>query len=124
MTTPLLEALEPAPPVLEPAPLLELELVLEPCEPLDPELDPLAPLVDELNPLEPPLDVELDPGSEHAASTTDVVPLPLLALLPPMMVQTPPASQGFPLSSGGHAAPNPPELLAAASLGSVHVCSS
>jgi hypothetical protein len=124
VTTPLLEALEPAPPVLEPAPLLELELVLEPCEPLDPELDPLAPLVDELNPLEPPLDVELDPGSEHAASTTDVVPLPLLALLPPMMVQTPPASQGFPLSSGGHAAPNPPELLAAASLGSVHVCSS
>jgi hypothetical protein len=116
---PPLDALEPTPPVLEPA--LLLEPVLDPAIPLDPEL---APLDEELTPLDPAPDDPLDPGIEHAASTTVVVPLPLLLLLPLTAVQMPPPSHGIPTSSGGHAGPKPPELLAAASLGSVHTCSS
>jgi hypothetical protein len=105
--------------VLEPE--LLLEPVLDPASPLDPELPPLD---EELAPLDPPLDDPLDPGIEHAASTTVIVPLPLLLPLPPTTVQIPPPSHGIPTSSGGQAGPKPPELFAAASLGSMHTCSS
>jgi hypothetical protein len=123
---PVLLLLEPVLLLLEPVLLLEavlllLEPVLEPAIPPDPEL---APLDEEPTPLDAPLEDPLDPGIEHAASTTVVLPLPLLLPLPPTTVQMPPPSQGIPTSSGGHAGPKPPELLAAASLGSMHTCSS
>jgi hypothetical protein len=111
--------------VLEPV-LLLLEPVLDPASPLDPELAPLeeepTPLDEKLIPLDDPLDDPLDPGIEHAASST-VVPVPLL-LLPLTAVQMPPPSHGIPTSCAGHAGPKPPELLAAASLGCMHTCSS
>lgn len=129
-----LEALPDAPeldePVLEPAtpeldePVLEPTPPLEPLKELDaselapPELEPRDP---ELNPLDPPL--ELDPGSEHAAKETVVLPLPLLLLLPVYTVQTPPPSHGLPSSSGGQDGPTPPELDAPASTGAAQVCS-
>lgn len=117
-----LEALPDAPeldePVLEPTPPLEPLKELDASELAPPELEPLDP---ELNPLDPPL--ELDPGSEHAAKETVVLPLPLLLLLPVYTVQTPPPSHGLPSSSGGQDGPRPPELDAPASTGAAQVCS-